>query len=497
MKKTACKKYARYVLLVFLTLVMIVNAVTAVLTFLEYNTDFEGSPYAVLTVKGGSMSPEFSIGDLIIVEKLDYDSLKAGDDVTFLTTSGLVTHRIEAVRDGEYITRGLANNTEDLYKVSEDTYCGKVLISIPYVGYALQFIGGSYIVIMAITLLLFAACFARPIINKIREKREASTEKRSFSIPARMLTCLCALSMLLCLPYVTDARYVGEINRFETVVAQPMYFSSNYLSSDSENAYNIQGWNGEPYTLSLQIQNYNNDLLYNEEGRNISYGFGVKIHDDSEYFTNYTVTITPEASSGVTPVDGDFAFPSEWLDENSGIDLGEAYQMLGGAKVTDKFSVVIASEGSALPADAKISFDIYAVTEQNKTYSIQLQGTFTFHVVANTDFISWLEVTNKASMVNLDVKTSPSNDGSGEKVVVFKWNPDELYLNEYQNTVFTIITKNPSYYNKEAGTLYMKLQPYSMVKLEFFKRVPGVIDNENIIVQVVDNIGDLPTAPTE
>ncbi len=513
MKSTAVKKCVKCILVAVLVATLVINMVIAVLAFLEYNTEFEGIPYSVLTVQGESMSPEFSQGELLVLKKADYDSLNVGDDITFLTTGGLVTHRIVDVNDNGYVTRGLANNTEDLYEVNEQTYCGKVVTSIPYIGYALQYIGGSYIVLAVAIMLLFAACFARPIINKIREKKEETRKEQSSSLKIRLLACLCVLSLFLSLPYVTQTKYISEINRYETVVAQPLYFSSNYLSSAQDgNAYNIQGWDGKAYSLGLEIKNYNNELLFNGEDRDISYGLGIKIND-GEYSTDYTVEITPATTAtvedtaevettpprdGVTPFEGTFNFPSEWTEDgtNGTIKKLSAYTMLGGDKVTDRFDITVTPSGT-LTENTKISFDIYAVTEQNKTYSILLHGTFSFQVSKSTSFLGELTLVNQPSMVNLTVRTYPSNDGSDEKVVVFQWDPQKMYLNEYQSTVFNIINSNPSnYYQKEQGRLYMKLQPYSMVTLEFFKREAGNIVAQDITVQVVDNVGDIPTTPT-
>ncbi len=531
MKKIKLKKCAKILLIILLVAVLTLSIVTAISTFIEYNTDFDGMPYSFLTVKGGSMSPEFSQGDLLIVRNLNYESLSVGDDVTFLTTNGLVTHRIVDIKDGEYITQGLANNTEDLYAVSKEAYCGKVVANIPYIGYALQFITGSYLVLAAAMLLLLAVCFARPIMNKIREKTDGNKEKASSSLCVRLLACLSALSLFLCLPYVTQTKYVGEINRFETLVAQPLYFSSNYLSLKTEttsgNTYNIQGWNGEATSLGLEIRNFSNELLFNGENRDISYGLGINKHSSvtvgeganavtTSYSTAYKVEITPhepaaipetaedasEETSSQTPTtnvptafNGSFTFPSDWKEGEvtDSIQKLSAYTMAGGAKKTDKFNITVTPTGTFSEND-KISFDIYAVTEQDKTYSIQLQGTFTFQVSKRTDFLGEIELVNQTSMLNLTVRTYPSNDGSNEKVVLFKWDPNKLYLNEYHSSVFSLINdpQYSNYYVKTDGRLYMKLQPYSMVTLEFFKIAAGDIQAGEVTAHVVDNVGDLP-----
>lgn len=68
------------------------------------------------------------------------ESYGVGDVITFgprSKTKPPTTHRIIEVKaDGNFVTKGDANDDEDMRTVSRYEVIGKVLFSIPYVGYA-------------------------------------------------------------------------------------------------------------------------------------------------------------------------------------------------------------------------------------------------------------------------------------------------------------------------------------------------------------------------
>ncbi|MFC4223945.1 signal peptidase I [Lysinibacter cavernae] len=98
-------------------------------------------PLAVLT---GSMNPAIHPGDLIVTQPTDIDNIRVGDVITFQPNSAdpmLITHRVveKSVVGGEaqLVTRGDANGAND-EPIVADQVKGKVLYSLPYVGYATQ-----------------------------------------------------------------------------------------------------------------------------------------------------------------------------------------------------------------------------------------------------------------------------------------------------------------------------------------------------------------------
>ena len=95
------------------------------------------SPFDVLIVRGGSMAPTIERGAIAIVDT-HARTPGVGDIVSFHEPPHvLVTHRIIALRDGGFITRGDANKSDDPTIRKPADVVGTVSFSVPYVGYVL------------------------------------------------------------------------------------------------------------------------------------------------------------------------------------------------------------------------------------------------------------------------------------------------------------------------------------------------------------------------
>ena len=101
-------------------------------------------PLIVLT---GSMEPEISSGDLIIVNQADPKDIKEGDIIAFFDPDGngssVLTHRVtEIINDNgklSFKTKGDANNAEDRLAVTEDKLVGIYRSRIPGAGNVAMF----------------------------------------------------------------------------------------------------------------------------------------------------------------------------------------------------------------------------------------------------------------------------------------------------------------------------------------------------------------------
>lgn len=96
-------------------------------------------------VLSGSMEPAYHTGAVVYVKSVDADMLAVGDVITFrLSGDSMATHRIvEVIGSGETIqfhTKGDANDTEDGGLVQGADVAGKVVFTIPYLGYIAAFI---------------------------------------------------------------------------------------------------------------------------------------------------------------------------------------------------------------------------------------------------------------------------------------------------------------------------------------------------------------------
>ena len=85
-------------------------------------------------ILSGSMEPALSPGDVVVVS--DSASVQVGDVITFDGGDTVpVTHRIIAVEDGQYVTKGDANENVDGAAVPPENVLGRVVLTIPVVGY--------------------------------------------------------------------------------------------------------------------------------------------------------------------------------------------------------------------------------------------------------------------------------------------------------------------------------------------------------------------------
>jgi signal peptidase len=96
-------------------------------------------------VKSGSMEPAIKTGSIVVVQPSD--SYTVGDVITFGEERGEqipTTHRIVsiAIEEGNrtfYMTKGDANEEQDNVRIASEDVVGKVVFTMPYAGYVLDF----------------------------------------------------------------------------------------------------------------------------------------------------------------------------------------------------------------------------------------------------------------------------------------------------------------------------------------------------------------------
>ena len=81
--------------------------------------------FSCLKVITGSMMPEIEVGESIIIKRCK--EYKVGDIITFIQDDEIITHRISSISDGNYYTRGDANNCDDLEPIKYNQIYGKVI----------------------------------------------------------------------------------------------------------------------------------------------------------------------------------------------------------------------------------------------------------------------------------------------------------------------------------------------------------------------------------
>ena len=96
-------------------------------------------------VASGSMTPVLKVGSAVYVKTKTPDQVKEGEIITFASDPGgiLVTHRVvENNKEKQFfITKGDANDSQDIQPAKWENLCGTVAFSVPYAGYILKFLG--------------------------------------------------------------------------------------------------------------------------------------------------------------------------------------------------------------------------------------------------------------------------------------------------------------------------------------------------------------------
>ena len=134
--------------------------------------------YQCYTVISGSMEPKFSVGDLLYVKKVDVNSIKVGDPITFVLNEDLVvaTHRVVEIdaENQRFYTKGDANEIADSEPVHFNNVIGVPQFAIPRLGYVSDFVQnppGTYITIgVVIALILFV--FLPDMVGRKKENEE-------------------------------------------------------------------------------------------------------------------------------------------------------------------------------------------------------------------------------------------------------------------------------------------------------------------------------------
>ena len=109
---------------VFLVLIVIIFCKVKMMVKGEEYFNFLG--YSAFSVASGSMEPTIHLNDVIIVKKCD--EYKVDDIVTFKENGAYITHRVVTVNENNIITKGDANNTNDI-AITKDRVIGKVIKS--------------------------------------------------------------------------------------------------------------------------------------------------------------------------------------------------------------------------------------------------------------------------------------------------------------------------------------------------------------------------------
>lgn len=188
------------------TAIMIILIITIVFGFWYGSQLVLNTQYPALAVASGSMctvkgmrcdgwshpfSPTLHVGDLIIVQGIDPENIKAapypdGDIIVFYKSEAggeLIVHRAidKDERGGElyFQTQGDGNPGPDVTWVSEDNVVGKVVLRIPWIGHFALFLhnsSGIFIILFLILILIIIEFVIPEFTSKKAERKERVEE---------------------------------------------------------------------------------------------------------------------------------------------------------------------------------------------------------------------------------------------------------------------------------------------------------------------------------
>ena len=144
------------------------------------------------TVYSGSMEPAIHVGGMVVMRQVDPAAIRDGDIITFVSHSkagSFVTHRVVEVTNDEgalvFLTKGDANNDPYEDSVQASDVVGRVWLSVPYAGYATDFLRkplgfGLVIGLSALLIILFEvrniSVAARDLKRENRRKQAVKAE---------------------------------------------------------------------------------------------------------------------------------------------------------------------------------------------------------------------------------------------------------------------------------------------------------------------------------
>ncbi len=119
-------------------------------------------------VLSGSMEPELSVDDVVIVKKTD--EFYVGQIIVFQTDNSLTVHKIERFEGDKLVTKGTANNAED-EPIERSAVKGEVIYVIPGVGTVVKVLQSP-----VVTILLIIGAVVLMERSYGKEKNESQTE---------------------------------------------------------------------------------------------------------------------------------------------------------------------------------------------------------------------------------------------------------------------------------------------------------------------------------
>ena len=185
-QKEKRRKIFKIISFPFVIIILLLVFYAGYLKYIKKENDINILGFRQYMVDTGSMEPQYSIGDLIIIKETPKEKIQVGDVINYTSANGIdtITHRVVEIleKDGEiyYKTKGDNNNEEDPDLVNFNQVQGVLVFKISKLGTIIKkmLTENGIIIILAFIILLYLRD------EKKEEKRIARENARKiYNVP--------------------------------------------------------------------------------------------------------------------------------------------------------------------------------------------------------------------------------------------------------------------------------------------------------------------------
>ena len=146
--------------------------------------------YTVLRVTTGSMKPTYDVDTLIVVKKVNPETIKVNDVISFYSQDPILdgavnTHRVVEILEEEqgrvFVTKGDNNNVTDAYNVESEYLIGKVVASSIVIGKISRLVANPLIFI-PIILIPLALILISNLVGTVHMAKKIAKEEEEEAI---------------------------------------------------------------------------------------------------------------------------------------------------------------------------------------------------------------------------------------------------------------------------------------------------------------------------
>ena len=321
-------------------------------------------------------------------------------------------------------------------------------------------------------------------------RKEKNTKKQLHNKKYRVFFGFLASLLLLCLAggFLLAKYYAGRSNK-GVATASSLYFSSNLLKNvqqlnenDYPVVYNTAAWDGTyAYSYNLEIRNYQNQLLYNDQNLDIQYNINFQLVNETDGGT-YQVTCQNETKTITYGTSCSFSATLE-----------------GGQAKENKFTVSIKRPEGNVDTNYKSVGIRVTATPVSPSYVANYEKLG--GILYATTFSSQYELSGGFSKVQTGkvsgyagfpytITYKPGEDNMVQKVKV-SWDADKLQLDQYspyRSSVQTDSVNNRDY-------IVISVEPYTVFDIMFYRTSEfdkaTTLEGLNDLVKIEKQEGDV------